>query len=89
MDLFDLRTEGAIVDSKACARAVLSSHLCRSTNAEDKRYNLRIQHRTIWCYKIIEKVDQISFYILCLPSQQVIVMIDEVTCVPCRYTQSL
>jgi hypothetical protein len=36
-----------------------------------------------------KKVDLISLYILCLPSRQVIVIIDEATCMPCRYTQSL
>jgi hypothetical protein len=38
MDFFDLRTISAIVNPKACTRAVLCSHLRRGTNAEGKWY---------------------------------------------------
>jgi hypothetical protein len=42
MDFFDLRTISAIVNSKACARAVLRSHLRRSTDAKGKSHKGRV-----------------------------------------------
>ena len=41
MDFFDLRAVSAIINSEACARTVLSGHLCRSTNAKHNWYKCR------------------------------------------------